>query len=55
MRLAFAYREEAARCHAMAAKENNLKVKAGLLELANQLEALAVQSERFLRVGLQIV
>lgn len=52
MRLVFAYREEAARCHTMAAKENNLKVKTGLLELANQLEALALQRERFLRASL---
>lgn len=49
MRLAAEYREEAARYRAMAARENNAKIKETILQLARQFEATAYQREEMLR------
>jgi hypothetical protein len=49
LRTVFGYREEAARCRAMAAREKNEKIKATIQRLCVQLEALADERERLLQ------
>ena len=49
MTLAAEYREEAARCRAMAAKENDVKTKGRLLQIAREFDELAYQREQSLR------
>lgn len=45
MTLAAEYREEAARCRAMAAKENDVKIKGRLLQIAREFDELAYRRE----------
>ena len=44
------YRKEAAACRTLASKQCNPEVKAGLLQLANQWDALADQRMRWLEL-----
>lgn len=45
MRLAAEYREEAARCRSMAARETNARMRSTILQLARQFDELAYQHE----------
>lgn len=51
MKIVAQYREEAARCRAMAVKESNPKMKATILQLARQFEELAHQREQVVKAG----
>ena len=51
MRLVAEYREEAARCRLMAARETFAKIRLSVLSVARQLEEAAYQREQLLKSG----